>query len=49
MVRYADLFKLPLAACFVLSVDGLAARADDGYPDYDQVPAATALDDEGKY
>lgn len=41
MARYAALFKLPLAACFVLSVEGLAARAEDGYPDYGQSAAAS--------
>src|SRR5215469_2449125 len=50
MARYAALLKLPLAACFVLSLDGLAARADDGYPDFGQDSEATApADDAGQY
>ncbi|HWB10882.1 MAG TPA: toxin-antitoxin system YwqK family antitoxin [Pirellulales bacterium] len=50
MARYAALLKLPLAACFVLSLDGLAARAEDGYPDYGPDPAATSpAEDAGQY
>jgi antitoxin component YwqK of YwqJK toxin-antitoxin module len=44
MARYAALLSLPLAACFALSVDGLAARAEDEYPDYGS-PAAKATED----
>lgn len=45
MARYAAFFSLPLAACFALSVDGLAARAEAGYPDYGRSPAAKATED----
>ncbi|HVA47471.1 MAG TPA: hypothetical protein VNH11_13965 [Pirellulales bacterium] len=43
MARYSALFPLPLAACFVLSLDGLAAHAEDGYPGFKRIPTATAL------
>jgi uncharacterized protein len=50
MARYPALLNLPLAACFVLSLDGLAARAEEGYPNFNKSPTATALltDDESR-
>ena len=51
MARYSALFSLPLAACMVLSLDQLAARAQDGYPGFKRIPTATALlsEEAGEY
>lgn len=43
MARYPALPLVPLAACLVLSLDAIPARAQYGYPQFGRDPAATAL------